>query len=301
MDLPGISDEERYDALRKWTKSNANRIVEQFVYESDRSIALKSALDELAFNYKPGPGDAEEGLTKVLSGREVRQDNLEDTQALMWELAELTRNAKGLGDESFLSLKSTVHQIVDKRCNKGMKQKFAKATERANEAGERIDVQFLLDFVRKWFKSLDNSFGMASYKKDKAATALSPPQIHSKVGVAAVAASGQGQLNPQAQSFSPTQCFYCGLDHSHLDCLQFKQLDYAQKKDALFQKRRCFRCCSDEHGARNCKTQLKCDICQKTNHITLLHRDPFSLTAAQSTAIHVRVVKWSNFGQEHLK
>ena len=74
----------------------------------------------LEFNFKPQSGDAEDGLTRLIGGSEVRPNDLKAIQSLMWELTELVTNAKGMGDSDFLSLKSTVHKIVEKRFSNPM-------------------------------------------------------------------------------------------------------------------------------------------------------------------------------------
>ena len=75
INVPGVTDEERFQALRQRTRGDARGIVEQYIYEKDRAKALRGALDELEFNYGSKVGVSQQKLAKILNGKECHPDN----------------------------------------------------------------------------------------------------------------------------------------------------------------------------------------------------------------------------------
>ena len=69
MDVPGVTDAERFVALQDRTTGEAYKMVSNYIYLTDKSQALKEALEELKFFYGKRQGKAESYLASILEGK----------------------------------------------------------------------------------------------------------------------------------------------------------------------------------------------------------------------------------------
>ena len=67
-------------------KDEAKEIVDAFIYEEDKGEALDKALKELDFYYGKKVGDAQSALSKILEGKEVPANSIEQVKELSIEL-----------------------------------------------------------------------------------------------------------------------------------------------------------------------------------------------------------------------
>lgn len=51
----------------------------------------------------------------------------------------------------------------------------------------------------------------------------------------------------------------------------FRSKKLADRKRLLKEEGICFRCCNLKHMARDCKVNLRCDICDNTEHCSALY------------------------------
>merc|ERR1711989_112327 len=77
---------------------------------------------------------------------------------------------------SVQTLDATVLAIVRKRFPFKLKTKFSSESFKAEADGEKIDVPYLIDFLKAWYTSLNRTYGMSSLldSKDNNATRSSP-------------------------------------------------------------------------------------------------------------------------------
>ena len=80
LEVNGVTDDERFIALQERTSGEAGKTVANFVYESDKSQALKKALEELDFFYGSKLAKAESHLDKVLEGKEIQAHSVEQVK-----------------------------------------------------------------------------------------------------------------------------------------------------------------------------------------------------------------------------
>ncbi|KAK0139185.1 hypothetical protein N1851_024265 [Merluccius polli] len=69
---------------------------------------------------------------------------------------------------------------------------------------------------------------------------------------------------------------YCPLHnkaHPLEKCRAFKMKPLTERKGLLRDHRRCFRCCSATHMAKDCSVKLKCFECESDRHCTAMHPD----------------------------
>ena len=225
MDVPGVTDAERFVALQDRTTGEAYKMVSNYIYLTDKSQALKDALEELKFFYGKRQGKAESYLAKILEGKEVPTNSVDGIKGLIQEIQEMSAFARATKDASFLELKATVVSIAKKRLSYKVKEKFSKVSRTTEEKGEKVNVDFLIKFLKDWFKDISCSFGMCELVESKPASSSSPlsspsfkaaakpspplskPTPFSKANVAAFDATGLGnsQRRSQQSRFSPQQ------------------------------------------------------------------------------------------------
>ena len=106
------------------------------------------------------------------------------------------------------------------------------------------------------------------------------------------ASTGQRREMRQHQKRPPV-CFYClraECRHYLVDCEKFKQLSPREKRQAVFDAKRCFNCLSPEHFVRDCVFRSKCRTCgplSENKHATALHEsyvsDPLTAQLNEAT------------------
>ena len=110
------------------------------------------------------------------------------------------------------------------------------------------------------------------------ATHTNPDSVQRSEGNKPVAnstplASSQSQITPATPK--PAVCsFHRTKSHNLYRCQEFRELDFAKRRDFLFRHKLCFNCAkATEHTSRNCsQVPSFCEICGN-KHSTLLH-DP---------------------------
>ena len=258
----------------------------------------------MKFFYGSKKGSVQGSLTKITDGKEISASSVEDVKGLLLELQELSAYAAASGESSFLELEATVVSIVKKRFPSSLRDKFSDKSEKAEDNGETINVAFVVSFLKKYYKSINRTFGKGSLSNHNSKLSSSNPSTSSstsssssskvsksssgpaKANVAAFDAKGgqrktkgpshsglaPSQRQPQQQLQQPV-CIYCGNHHFLNFCPAFTQISYEEKKAFLFRQKACFKCYESDHRAAQCPLQVLCLKCNGTNHNTLMHSD----------------------------
>ena len=93
---------------------------------------------------------------------------------------------------------------------------------------------------------------------------------------------------------------YCPLHnkaHPLEKCRAFKMKPLTERKGLLRDHRRCFRCCSATHMAKDCSVKLKCFECESDRHCTAMHPD-IHLSPAVSSVIEPDTEQQNNTPSE---
>ena len=171
MDVVGVTDSERFVSLQERTKDEAKRIVNNFVYLEDKSVALKKALSSLKFYFEKKTGSSQAKLAAVVEGKEVNPNSIEQVKALLQDIEEMAAFSRAMKESSFLDLEATVLSIVKKRFGTNMKKKFSQVSRKAQADGEKVNVDFIISFLQEWFQSLNHTFGMSALLEAKPSAA----------------------------------------------------------------------------------------------------------------------------------
>ena len=87
-------------------------------------------------------GSAQESLSKITAGKEVPPNSSDGIKELLQEIMAMVSFAKATNNESFLKLDATVLEIVKNRFSPVLKRDFSKASSKAEDKGEEVDVDF---------------------------------------------------------------------------------------------------------------------------------------------------------------
>ena len=75
----------------------------------------------------------------------------------------------------------------------------------------------------------------------------------------------------QSKPRSRNQCVYCKDDnHRAINCTKVTSVHERQK--ILSEKKLCFNCTSTRHHADECKSKLRCQICDRKHHTSICHK-----------------------------
>ena len=87
-------------------------------------------------------------LTKITEGKEINASSVEEVKGLLLELQELSAYAAASDESSFLELEATVISIVGKHFPSSLRDKFSGKSEKAEDNGETINVDFVISFLK---------------------------------------------------------------------------------------------------------------------------------------------------------
>lgn len=75
----------------------------------------------------------------------------------------------------------------------------------------------------------------------------------------------------QSKPRSGNQCVYCEDDnHRAINCTKVTSVYERQK--IISEKKLCFNCTSTRHHADECKSKLRCQICDRKHHTSICHK-----------------------------
>ena len=89
-------------------------------------------------------------------------------------------------------------------------------------------------------------------------------------------------------------CYYCSKPHK-ISCSQFCELSYDQRYKFVRDKGLCFKCMTESHSVKDCKSREKCSVpgCTGNFHHTLLHK-PLSVVSRRSISDSTQFVQLSS-------
>ena len=101
--------------------------------------------------------------------------------------------------------------------------------------------------------------------------------------------NASGPVRPPPKESSGNGCVFCDRPtHLSKDCRTFGKPQ--ERRDRIFELRKCFRCLQTGHRARECKQSKPCTECGGNGHHSLIHNEEWSkrktATATQLAAMH---------------
>ena len=102
-----------------------------------------------------------------------------------------------------------------------------------------------------------------------------------------------------AVSIERSRCDVCTKPHFLKECQQFLAMEPEERGKIIIENRRCTRCFNQGHMRASCKSKIKCQICGKDTHHTLLHGIQAGFAArnfqtqAQMPSSPARTAPWS--------
>lgn len=294
----GLTYSEELDLLVKWLGKESGEHVKRIraVHVSNPRAALHLSWDRLQECY--GTAEmVENALFKRLDSfpRLTAKDNakLRELSDLLMELL-VAKNDGFLPGLAYLDTPRGVKPIVEK-LPPGLQEKWLTTGSRFKEQ-HRVTFppfSFFVDFIDGQAKARnDPSFALSSniqscnkgektpFKPSGLKTAVS---VHKTDVSATTDADTTSSTGTEKKDSDPAR--YCPVHkktHPLEKCRAFRMKTFGERKDILREHKRCFKCCTPNHLAKNCQAPLKCGECESERHCSAMHPDIPPLPAASS-------------------
>ncbi|XP_061678699.1 uncharacterized protein LOC133502197 [Syngnathoides biaculeatus] len=285
----GLTASEELDLLVKWLGKESSEHVKRIraVHITNPHAALELAWTRLQECYAT-PEVIENALFKRLDNfpRLTSKDKikLRELSDLLLELFSAKQDGY-LPGLSYLDTPRGIKPIVEK-LPPNLQEKWLFA---GSNYKERYRVcfppfSFFVDFVRCQAKARnDPSFVLVSsnrshYHSERSRTKHDSARTAVFVHRTDVSTTDSSLLHKTSTdkkgSDDPTK--YCPVHnkpHPLEKCRAFRIKRLMERKRLLKEYRRCFKCCSGTHVARECPAELKCNECESNQHCTVMHPD----------------------------
>lgn len=282
-----LTASEELDLLIKWLGKESSDHVKRIraVYVSNPQAALQLSWTRLQECYAT-PEVIESALFKRLdcfprlSSRE--NSKLRELSDLLLEL--LSAQTDGyLPGLSYLDTPRGINPIVEK-LPQNLQDKWLSTGSRYKEH-HRVcypPFSFFVEFVRCEAKARnDPSFilpnnSYSHHRNERAAGRQESVRTAISVHKTDVAATANAHLTYRAEREVRDPSKNCPLHdkpHPLERCRGFRMKPLTERKRLLKEYRRCFRCCSAVHMAKECPVKLKCNECESEEHCTTMHPD----------------------------
>ena len=282
-----LTASEELDLLIKWLGKESSDHVKRIraVYVSNPQAALQLSWTRLQECYAT-PEVKESALFKRLdcfprlSSRE--NSKLRELSDLLLEL--LSAQTDGyLPGLSYLDTPRGINPIVEK-LPQNLQDKWLSTGSRYKEH-HRVcypPFSFFVEFVRCEAKARnDPSFilpnnSYSHHRNERAAGRQESVRTAISVHKTDVAATANAHLTYRAEREVRDPSKNCPLHdkpHPLERCRGFRMKPLTERKRLLKEYRRCFRCCSAVHMAKECPVKLKCNECESEEHCTTMHPD----------------------------
>lgn len=293
-----LSANEELDLLIKWLGKESSENVKTIraVYVTNPQAALQMSWMRLQESYAT-PEVIESALFKRLDNfpRLSPKDNVK-----LRELADLLTEilvAKGdayLPGLAYLDTPRGINPIVEKLpANLQEKWLFAGSRFKYENQVSFPPFSFFSHFICSEAKARnDPSFKLSSSAHSVIKNERSlyrhgdgrvPVSVH-KTDVSTEPEEDSTNVKETSKRDLTKSCPLHNKPHPLSKCRAFRKRMLTERKNLLKEYRRCFRCCSPSHMARDCFVSIKCIDCDSDKHCTAMHPDPalsFSTPAKQ--------------------
>lgn len=285
-----LTASEELDLLVKWLGKESSEHIKRIraVHVTNPEAALHMSWTRLRECYAT-PEVIESALFKRLDSfpRLTSRENIK-----LRELSDLLMELLSAKDDgylpglSYLDTPRGINPIVEK-LPINLQEKWLSTGSRYKEqyAVSYPPFSFFADFVNSEAKARnDPSFVLTNNsrpycrnerpigKHDGVRTTIA---VH-KTDLSAAAGSNSMYRAEMEKKNSGDPAKYCPLhnkSHPLEKCRAFKMKPLTERKGLLRDHRRCFRCCSATHMAKDCSVELKCYECESDRHCTAMHPD----------------------------
>ena len=297
--IAGLSDRQKYEELKAWTRGNAHTYVKA-VKDRPPSEALLMAKQRLIMFFAAIPRTAIEIFDPIKKGKAISQNDKDGYQLLFCELESLESSCLINNDSHLLDMIEMIVDVVALRMPK-LQNDFSNYAGRVYQAGHTITFQTLKSFLCDRIHQLSLPCSSMAFEKRQQELkgganqpAKKPPDQKPKVKTesrASIAAAETGNSAPSTSSTPPSTaaarqneaeatgkktgraaCAKCEKLHNLFDCPEFKALSPLERRKFNYSAKVCFRCNNSRtHVAPKCTmTQMQCH-CGSTGHHRLTH------------------------------
>lgn len=282
----GLTYGEELDLLVKWLGKESSEHVRRIrsVYVTNPQAALYLSWQRLQECYAT-PEIVENALFKRLDNfpRLTAKDNikLRELSDLLMELL-AAKNEGHLPGLNYLDTPRGVKPVVEK-LPPGLQEKWLSTGSRYKEEQNVIfpPFSFFVDFVCAQAKARnDPSFFLSTSGQPYNKIERTPPRQSGfksaisvrKTDVSTADTDHTSAAESEKRDSDPAR--YCPVHnkpHPLAKCRAFKMKPLQERKNILKEHKRCYKCCSPNHLAKDCQATLKCNECESDRHCSAMH------------------------------
>ncbi|XP_003724582.2 uncharacterized protein LOC100890015 [Strongylocentrotus purpuratus] len=256
--------------LEQFTRGEANTMVRSCMYNADPEIAYKQAKEVLQKNYGNKYRITNAIIKRMEEWPEIKTDDAEKLNNFSHCLTELLNTAKDLKQCNEIDHSNNVKIAISKLPYR-LREKWRHTADYIQEEkGKCIQFEDVVTFVAKAARVISNPvYGDIKGPQRRSDT------THSNVSQPGKRNERQGfatSISSQRSS-SDKYCLYCRVSTHDLEtCRNLGAKPHEERIEFCRSQGLCFSCLKKaSHFAKECKSRLKCTLCQRT-HPSVLHR-----------------------------
>ena len=291
--IQGISDQQKYEELKSWTKGKARKYVNS-MKDKPAHEALWMAKQRLVMFFAAVPRTAMEIFGPVKRGKAVSLNDKEGYQLLLCELESMENSCYINQDAHLLDTVEMIVDVVAARMPK-LQREFSKFAGNVYKTNGVISFQTLKVFLGEQITQLSLPCSSLAFEKRQqeqkgshhiTAVTKRPPDPKAKVETktkASIAATETGEKSSSSSSSSTKEgenpgkrkgrapCAFCEKMHNLYDCPGFKEMEPFKRRIFVYENCICLRCCNSKtHLFYECPMEMACH-CKSTGHHRLTH------------------------------
>ena len=258
--MVGVSDQQKYEELKHWTKGKANTYV-QSMKDRPPTEALMLAKQRLISFFAAIPRTAHEIFEPLKKGKAISVTDKDAYQLFLCEL-EATENGCFINRDAHLL--NTVELIIDLVASRmpKLQKEFSKYAKRIYQAGGVITFFTLKNFVGEQITDLSMPCSSIAFEKriaeskssssssSSSSTAKKPPDPKPKKPEKASIAAAETSESSASSSPQPSKgnegegvkrkgraaCAACKQMHNLFNCEKFKEMSPLKRKQFCYQE-----------------------------------------------------------------
>ena len=224
----------------------------------------------------------EESLTSI---SKIADDDREKLKSLSNLFEKCCVSLENIGQVSSLDSMHVIMGVVNKLPISLKRAWVEYSVLIESKTGSRARFIDLSEFISQKSRIANSIFGRETF----------PSRTESQRKTTCLSAISHSRKIDYCKTATQVSCYYCSKPHKISSCSQFCELSYDERYKFVRNKGLCFKCMTESHSVKDCKSRGKCSVsgCTGNFHHTLLHKPP-SVVSRKSVSDSTQSVQLSS-------
>ena len=224
----------------------------------------------------------EESLTSI---SKILDDDREKLKSLSNLLEKCCVSLENIGQVSSLDSMHVIMGVVNKLPISLKRAWVEYSVLIESKTGSRARFIDLSEFISQKSRIANSIFGRETF----------PSRTESLRKTTCLSTISHSRKIDYRKTATQVSCYYCSKPHKISSCSQFCELSYDERYKFVRDKGLCFKCMTESHSVKDCKSRGKCSVsgCTGNFHHTLLHKPP-SVVSRKSVSDSTQSVQLSS-------